>query len=88
VPAPCPAETKLSATIMLDREKILAMLRRRFAGASTDQIAAAANTIVGLDDDWEELSAADAKSCAPHCYLARAVAGDTSVKVLKRGSVD
>jgi hypothetical protein len=36
---------------MLDREKIVAVLKKRFAGTSVDQIAAATNAIVGLDDE-------------------------------------
>ena len=40
---------------MLDRQKVEAILRRRFAGASPTEIAAAANAIMGLDDEWEEV---------------------------------
>jgi hypothetical protein len=40
---------------MLDRQKIEAILSRRFAGATRAQIAAAANAIMGMDDEWEEL---------------------------------
>lgn len=40
---------------MVDREKIIAVLRRRFPGAASDQVAAAANAIVGLEDEWEEI---------------------------------
>jgi len=40
---------------MLDRQKIEAILTRRFAGATHSQIAAATNAIMGLDDEWEEL---------------------------------
>jgi hypothetical protein len=38
---------------MVDREKVLTVLRRRFPDATSSQLAAAANAIVGLDDDWE-----------------------------------
>lgn len=41
---------------MVDREKILAVLRKRFPGASVADIAAAANAIVGLGDEWHEVS--------------------------------
>lgn len=34
---------------MIDREKLETILRRRFPGASLDQVAAAANAIIGLD---------------------------------------
>jgi len=44
---------------MVDREKVLAVLRRRFSGASDTQIAAAANAIVGLGDEWREVDCTD-----------------------------
>jgi hypothetical protein len=68
---------------MLDREKIVAVLKKRFAGASADQIAAATNAIVGLDDEWEVLPA-DAHPCSNFCYLARTMEEGTQFKVLKR----
>ena len=41
---------------MVDREKVLAVLKNRFPGAATGAIAAAANALVGLDEDeWEEV---------------------------------
>ena len=39
---------------MIDRQKIETVLARRFPGATRDQIAAAANAIMGLEDEWEE----------------------------------
>ena len=53
---------------MLDRETIVAVLKKRFAGASMDQVAAATDAIVGLEDEWEEL-AIDADPCSTTCYL-------------------
>jgi hypothetical protein len=44
---------------MIDREKVLAVLRRRFPGASDMDTAAAANAIVGLDDEWREVECMD-----------------------------
>lgn len=41
--------------LMLDRDKIEAVLSRRFPGATLHQIAAAANGIMGLGDEWEEI---------------------------------
>ena len=69
---------------MLDREKIVAVLRRRFAGAGTDQIAAAANAIVGLEDEWEEFTLTEATPCSESCYLARAIKDGSHFKVLQR----
>jgi hypothetical protein len=40
---------------MLDRQKVEAILSRRFTGATRFQIAAAANAIMGLSDEWEEV---------------------------------
>lgn len=44
---------------MVDRQKIETILRRRFPGADLSQIAAAANAIMGLDDEWEEVQRLD-----------------------------
>jgi hypothetical protein len=44
---------------MVDREKVLAVLRRRFPGAPKAETAAAANAIVGLDDEWQEVDCTD-----------------------------
>ncbi|MGE0461809.1 MAG: hypothetical protein AB7Q16_10610 [Vicinamibacterales bacterium] len=44
---------------MVDREKVLAVLRRRFPGAPKAETAAAANAIVGLDDEWQEVECTD-----------------------------
>jgi len=41
---------------MLDRQKLEAVLSRRFPNSRADQIAAAANAIMGLDDEWEEVA--------------------------------
>lgn len=73
---------------MLDREKIVAVLRRRFPGSASDQVAAAANAIVGLDDEWEELTAADASPCCDSCYLVEGSARGIRFKVLRKRSID
>jgi hypothetical protein len=44
---------------MVDRDKVLSVLHKRFPGASRQQVAWAANAIVGLDDEWEEVAWAD-----------------------------
>ena len=41
----------------MDRQKLEAILRRRFTGTTDQQIAAAANAIMGLDEEREEASA-------------------------------
>lgn len=62
---------------MIDREKVLAVLRKRFPGAGPDQVAAAANAIVGLDDEWEDVTGHEPEfgyhfsvQCNEICYLA------------------
>jgi hypothetical protein len=40
---------------MIDREKVLAVLSKRFPEAARENVAAAANAIVGLEDEWEEV---------------------------------
>ena len=41
---------------MVDRDKVLSVLHQRFPAASRQQVARAANAIVGLGDDWEEVA--------------------------------
>ena len=62
---------------MIDREKVLAVLRKRFPGAGPDQVAAAANAIVGLDDEWADVTAHEPElgyhfsvQCGEICFLA------------------
>ena len=71
---------------MLDREKIVAVLKKRFAGAGTDQIAAAANAIVGLEDEWEEVTTSDLRPCSDSCYLERVAEEAWRFKVLRKRS--
>ena len=62
---------------MIDRQKVEAILGRRFPGAARDQIAAAANAIMGLSEEWEEVLHDDqsfgyhfTNECGRICYLA------------------
>ena len=41
---------------MVDRDKVLSVLRARFPAASRHQVAGGANAIVGLGDEWEEVA--------------------------------
>ena len=78
---------------MIDREKVLAVLAKRFPGASPQDVAAAANAIVGLDDEWEEVSHREdelgyhvSAQCSDICYLAQQVErGDTFRLFRRRG---
>ena len=76
---------------MVDREKVLAVLRRRFAGASPDQLAAAANAIVGLDDEWEDVTEREEEigyhysaQCSDICYLAQQVERGDQFRLFRR----
>lgn len=44
---------------MVDREKVLTVLRRRFPGATDAALAEAANAIVGLGDEWCDVDTTD-----------------------------
>lgn len=44
---------------MVDREKVLVVLRKRFPSARSEDIAAAANAIVGLDPEYSCVEAAE-----------------------------
>jgi hypothetical protein len=59
---------------MLDRQKVETILSRRFPGSRPDQLAAAANAIMGLDDEWDEIDGASpdldrAARCGDTCFL-------------------
>ena len=65
---------------MIDREKVLAVLRKRFPGAAPDQVAAAANAIVGLGEEWHEVGdfedavirhAGESTCGRPDCFIER-----------------
>ena len=47
---------------MIDREKVETILRRRFPGALLDQVATAANAIMGLGDEWQEIKCSDPRN--------------------------
>lgn len=75
---------------MIDRQKLETLLSRRFAGAAGDQIAAAANAIMGLDSEWEEINdqaecgftAVD--QCPDTCAIARELHAGTEFRLLRR----
>ncbi len=76
---------------MVDREKVLAVLARRFPGSSPEQLAAAANAIVGLDDEWEEVTSREAElgyhfsiQCSDICYLANEVEAGAQFRLFKK----
>jgi hypothetical protein len=62
---------------MIDRQKVETILMRRFPGAGHPQIAAAANAIMGLPDEWEEVGADIAR-------LVREAKSGAELKILRR----
>jgi hypothetical protein len=80
---------------MIDREKVLAVLRKRFAGATADQFAAAANAIVGLDDEWEDVTGHEPEmgyhfsvQCGEICYLAEQAQLGAQFRLLRKRNAD
>ena len=73
---------------MIDRQKLETVLVRRFSGATGEQIAAAANAIMGLGDEWEEISAEAERTYrfdrACICSLAREASDGAEFRVLRR----
>ena len=76
---------------MLDRDKIVTVLTRRFPAARVGQVAAAANAIVGLDDEWEELTLVSEGSplggtlpCRGTCYLWASLQRDGNIKIFRK----
>ena len=62
---------------MIDREKVLAVLQKRFPGSTLEERAAAANAIVGLGDEWVDVTAREPEMgynasahCGEICFLA------------------
>ena len=62
---------------MIDRQKLETILRRRFPDAAHVQIAAAANAIMGLADEWEEVG-------VDLAVLAREAEVGTEFRILRR----
>ncbi len=80
---------------MIDREKVLAVLHKRFPGATPDQFAAAANAIVGLDDEWEDVTTHEAEfgyhfsvQCGEICYLAEQVQQGGQFRIFRKRMID
>jgi hypothetical protein len=75
---------------MIDRQKLETVLSRRFPDASGPQIAAAANAIMGFDDEWEEVGTPDDvghnfwSRCVDICTLERESGAGTEFRVLRR----
>lgn len=80
---------------MIDREKVLAVLQKRFPGSAADQLAAAANAIVGLEDDWVDVTSREAElgyhfsvQCSEICFLADEVQQGAQVRVFMKKVIE
>lgn len=75
---------------MLDRQKVETVLKRRIPSATTQQIAAAANAIMGLEDEWEEIASEQefgynySARCQDICAVAREAENGTEFRLLRR----
>jgi hypothetical protein len=76
---------------MIDREKVLTVLAKRFPPAAPAETAAAANAIVGLDDEWEEVTDREdelgyhySPSCSDICYIAQQVERGDTFRLFRR----
>ena len=76
---------------MVDRQKLETLLSRRFPGAGAHQIASAANAIMGLDDEWEEIASESADfgyhfsaRCVDICSVAREAEDGAEFRILRR----
>lgn len=63
---------------MLDRQKLETILLRRFPGATREQIAASANAIMGLGEEWAE------EPCHDFQALAAQIVEGAEFRVLRR----
>ena len=76
---------------MVDRQKVEAILLRRFPGAPYQQVAAAANALMGLGEEWEEIMDDEhycgyhaPGSCGSSCYLARELSENSEFRLFRR----
>ena len=85
----------MADTCMVDREKVLAVLQKRFPGSTADQRAAAANAIVGLDEEWVDVTGREAEfgynfssQCVDICFLADQHDQGSEFRILMRRPTD
>ena len=78
---------------MIDREKVLTVLHKRFPGAAAEQVAAAANALVGLEDEWEDVTSREPSlgyhfsvQCSEICFLAEQVQQGADIRVFIKRS--
>ena len=67
---------------MIDRQKVETILSRRFPSADWAEIAAAVNAIVGLGDEWQEVTCSDTRD------VARELDAGAEIRVFRRVDCD
>ena len=79
---------------MVEREKVVAILRLWFSGSPDTDVEAAANALVGLADAWEEVSSKEEElgyhyspQCGDICYLADQVAHGARFRLFRERPV-
>lgn len=79
---------------MLDRDKVIAVLTKRFPHATSRELAAAANALVGLDEEWQEVTPAELPlrhdftiDCESGCVLADHVSRGVELRLFRRAKV-
>jgi hypothetical protein len=79
---------------MVERERVLTVLRHAFPGASEDIVDAAANEIVGLNEEWQEVTSKEEElgyhyspRCADICYLADQVEHGVQFRLFRQRRV-
>jgi len=80
---------------MVDREKVLAVLQKRFPGSTPDQRAAAANALVGLGDEWVDVTEREPElgyhfsvQCREICFLADETERGAQFRILMKRAPD
>ncbi len=76
---------------MVDREKVMDVLARTFPGTSREALEFAARAIVGLDDEWEEVTSKEpqlgyhySRDCIDICYLADQIDRGAEFRLFRR----
>jgi hypothetical protein len=79
---------------MIDREKVLTVLQKRFPGSGPNQLAAAVNAIVGLEDDWVDVTSREAElgyhfsvQCGEICFLADQVQQGSQFRLFMKKAI-
>jgi hypothetical protein len=83
-----PADVEVA---MIDRAKVLAVLSNHFPAVSDRELIAAANEVIELPDEWEDVSDREDElgyhywaQCSDLCYLAQQAERGDEFKIFRR----